>query len=253
MEDGDRRGKAQRQHAAQVRAERHRVQQIAHRVDDPCEAAEEAQERAEDRVEERLAAEAVGEAGIEHSERDGARKVHPRLQKGNRLRGAAWRRHDQHVLRVAKDGVVEEDAKEHDGERDDLFQLLLGRKARFQLREATQRRLLRPRCCCCCRLRHNGPGGEGTTRHRAEGGPMHRRSHDSRVPPSRTGSACEKHAHGLRPHARRGKRLKSGARSHLTITTRETDGPGFDRVTTRDLADDIRRDLRSRRRDRVDP
>ena len=61
---------------------------------------------------------------------------------------------------------------------------------------------------------------------------MHRRSHDSRVPPSRTGSACEKHAHGLRPHARRGKRLKSGARSHLTITTRETDGPGFDRVTS---------------------
>ena len=89
----------------------------------------------------------VGWGGAGPSSREGERQ--PRLESQSGDEGErAWRRHDEDVLGVAQDGVVEEDAEEHDRQRDDLAQLV------------RRRQPSPPPAPLRLRLRHCGRSGE---------------------------------------------------------------------------------------------
>jgi len=58
--------------------------------------------------EERLLGEDVSELAVKHHDSHSHGQVHPRLQEGNDLSATARGRHDEHVLGVTENGVVEE-------------------------------------------------------------------------------------------------------------------------------------------------
>ena len=108
---GDGRGEARGQPRREPGGEPDGVQRAAQLVDQR-EGAEEGEERAEDRVEEGLPAEAVGHRAVQHGEADRAGQVDPRLEERDGLGRGARGGHNEHILGVAQDGVVEEDAEE---------------------------------------------------------------------------------------------------------------------------------------------
>ena len=72
-------------------------------------------------VEELLVGQHIGQLGVQHSEPNGHWKVHPCLQEGNNLSTGTWCSHNQHILGISQNGVVEQDAEEHHSERNDLL------------------------------------------------------------------------------------------------------------------------------------
>ena len=86
---------------------------VAERVHDETKGSEVGNERDDNSVKESLFGENVGELGVQQHEANSHREIHPRLEKGDNLSGASFRRHDKDVFGVSEDCVVEEDAEEH--------------------------------------------------------------------------------------------------------------------------------------------
>ena len=104
--------------------ERGGMDDVPERVEHEGEGAKEGDEGEDDGVEERLPWENVGELGVEEHESDGHGQVDPGLEKGDDLGAAPLGGDHQHVLGVPQDGVVEEDAEEHEPQRHDLLECL---------------------------------------------------------------------------------------------------------------------------------
>mmetsp|Transcript_26599 Transcript_26599/g.57882 ORF Transcript_26599/g.57882 Transcript_26599/m.57882 type:complete len:201 (+) Transcript_26599:1288-1890(+) len=102
------------------------MQPVAVGVQDEGEGSEEGQERRDHNIEESLGGEHVHELGVANHEANGHGKVDPSLQERNDLGTGAGGSHDEHILGIAEDGVVEEDAEEHESERDNLFVCAVG-------------------------------------------------------------------------------------------------------------------------------
>ena len=122
-DDRDGRGESGGEERGEPVAEGMRVQECLLGIDEEGEADKEGEEGGDDAVEDLLARVLVGELRVEHGEGDRAREVDVSLQEGDDLGTRLWRRHDEHVLGVTQDGVVEEDGKEHEAERQHLLQL----------------------------------------------------------------------------------------------------------------------------------
>jgi len=123
-EDGNGPEEAGAERGEESVGERGGVDGVAHGVEHVGEGPEEGDEGEDDGVEERLLGEHVGELGVEEHEADGHGQVDPGLEERDDLGAAALGGDDEHVLGVPQDGVVEEDAEEHEPQRHDLLQRL---------------------------------------------------------------------------------------------------------------------------------
>jgi hypothetical protein len=123
-EDGDGSEEAGSERGEETVGERGGVDGVAHGVEHVGEGAEEGDEGEDDGVEERLLGEHVGELGVEEHEANGHGEIDPRLEERDDLGAASLGGDDEHVLGVPQDGVVEEDAEEHEPQRHDLLQRL---------------------------------------------------------------------------------------------------------------------------------
>ena len=123
-EDGNGPEEAGPERGEEAVGERGGVDGVAHGVEHVGEGAEEGDEREDDGVEERLLGEDVGKLGVEEHEADRHGQVDPGLEKGDDLGAAPLGGDHQHVLGVPQDGVVEEDAEEHEPQRHNLLERL---------------------------------------------------------------------------------------------------------------------------------
>lgn len=156
-ENGNRPEEAGSEDPEQPIGDSHGVDQITVGVEQEGEGAEEGDEGEHASVEELLPGQDVGELGVEEHEADGHGEVHPRLQEGDDLGAAALGRDHQHVLGVAEDGVVEQDAEEHQTQGQHLLQGGHLHSQHFRRRRCSGRR----RTGCAVRRFRRGCGGGG--------------------------------------------------------------------------------------------
>jgi hypothetical protein len=123
-EDGNGSEEAGPERGEEAISERSGVDGVAHGVEHVGEGAEEGDEREDDGVEERLLGEDIGELGVEEHEADCHGQVDPGLEERDDLGAAALGGDDEHVLGIPQDGVVEEDAEEHEPQGHDLLDCL---------------------------------------------------------------------------------------------------------------------------------
>ena len=101
-----------------------RVQPAGVGEDGPRKQAEEDEEGDGAGVEHILLLELVAELGVDGGKTDGSGKVHVGLDEGDNL-GTGFRGSDhQHILGIAKDGVVEKDAEKHESQGQKLLALI---------------------------------------------------------------------------------------------------------------------------------
>mmetsp|Transcript_1129 Transcript_1129/g.3191 ORF Transcript_1129/g.3191 Transcript_1129/m.3191 type:complete len:249 (-) Transcript_1129:65-811(-) len=112
-----------------------RMQPAGVRENDPRKQAKEDEEGDGAGVEHILLFELIAKLGVNGGESDGSRKIHVGLDKGDDLGTGFGGGNHQHILGIAKDGVVEKDAEEHEGQRQELLALICWGDHVFELLE----------------------------------------------------------------------------------------------------------------------
>ena len=96
------------------------MDEVLERVDHEGERREERKEREDDGVEQPLRSHDVRELGVQPHETKGQREVEPGLQKRDDLGATSWGGDHEDVLGVPENGVVEQNAEEHERKGNEL-------------------------------------------------------------------------------------------------------------------------------------